>query len=343
MENSIEWELSIVLLVAVNSEAEIVRERLRELSTDSNGAVKDDGNCTIYYIKINDVLLKIIYSKCPYPNQGGDSAAWQTTLLIKQYDPYCLIMLGKCAGNRNEQLGIGDVIISGTVFRHDYGKLSTSENKQVFEARGTTCCIKANDKLIEKIQVNCLRNYGNSISSDIDTKYKIKIGAISSGCQLVKYANAHSIISKYLHIGAAAGDEHNRVLLGIDMEAYAVAYASEKSNCKWLVIKGVSDFAEPTSNIDDGSKKAVTNSFSTAILVIREVIISLFLQESGEETISKDEGSALVAYRSGEFEKEKCIAKEAFQKGMRSVKIRRRLLHGLVETDRFDEADQICN
>ncbi len=352
MEDSIEWELSIVFLVAVDSEAGKVRDLLCNLSkATSEGAIKEDGNCTIYYIKIDNILLKVIYSKCPPPYQGGDPAAWQTTLLINKYNPYCLIMLGMCAGNEQEGLDIGDVVISSTVYRHDYGKIISRPSifgkisgifrpfhRPYFEARGASAKISVDDKLIQKINTNLLYNDINS-SED----FKIKMGVISSGCQVVKLTHAHKIISEKLGIKQAAGEGHNRVMLGIDMESYSIAYASNRHQCKWIVIKGVSDLGQPESSIDDGAHAAVTNSFTTAISVIEEAIVPLFLEEAGESAISNAENTALDAYKNGDIEKEITFAKEAFQKGIRTVKIRRRLLHGLVEIDRFDKAEQICN
>jgi tetratricopeptide (TPR) repeat protein len=132
-------------------------------------------------------------------------------------------------------------------------------------------------------------------------------------------------------------------MFGIDMEAYSVAYASDQGKCNWIIIKGVSDFGEPGAKIDNGALKAVTNAFSTTIAVIQDAVIPLFIQEAGSDVISETESTARDAYYEGDIDTEKAIAEKAFQRGIRTAKIRRRLLHGLLEADRFEEAERICS
>lgn len=340
MKDTIEWELPIAFLVAVKAEANPVYQGLRELSESSGGAWYDEDTATIFFIKIGEnILLKAIYSQCPFPHQGGDSAAWQTTLLINKYNPYCVIMLGMCAGNRHEGLAIGDVVISSTVYRHDYAKIEhADEIVPRFEARGKEGHISVDGKLIQKLNTDFLPNRTEKTDG-----FNTKMGVILSGCQIIKLANAHKILSKNLQIKSASGDGHHREMFGIDMEAYSVAYASKQGGCNWIIIKGVSDFGEPGAKIDDGARRAVTNAFSTTIAVIQDAVIPLFIQKAGRNAIPQAEEQALDAFHNGNIELEKTIAEKAFQRGIRTAKIRRRLLHGLLEMDKFDEAEQICN
>lgn len=340
MNDPIQWEVSVAFLVAVKAEANPVYQGLRELSESSGGAWHDEDTATIFFINIGkNILLKAIYSQCPYPHQGGDSAAWQTTLLINKYNPYCVIMLGMCAGNKHEGLVIGDVVISSTVYRHDYAKIEhADEIVPRFEARGKEGYISVNEKLIQKLNTDFLPKRAKKTDG-----FNTKMGVIFSGCQIIKLANAHKILSKSLQIKSASGDGYHREMFGIDMEAYSVAYASKQGKCNWIVIKGVSDFGEPGNKIDGGALKAVTNAFSTTIAVIQDAVIPLFIQETGRNAISEAENTARDAYYEGDIDAEKSIAEKAFQRGVRTAKIRRRLLHGLLETDRFDEAERICS
>lgn len=101
-------------------EVEYIKEKLTEKTS------KTIANCTFYRGYINETEIILLQSGI-----GKVNAAIGTTLLCKLYEPDYVINTGS-AGGLNEQLQIGDIVIStevryhdvdATVFDYEYGQV----------------------------------------------------------------------------------------------------------------------------------------------------------------------------------------------------------------------------
>ncbi len=164
--------------------------------------------------------------------KGLVPAATYVTQAIIEFNPKIIIMTGVCATPKGKA-EFGDIILFDSVYLHDEGKITSSGLQPDIKTIGIT----------KKTEIVCDRLMGHSeIVTKISKKWpegitrreplSVKKGLAASGMAVI--ANKDSIIEKV---------SHNRSLIAIDMEAYAVAYCSTHVNegCDWLVIKSVQD------------------------------------------------------------------------------------------------------
>lgn len=201
------------------------------------------GDSTDYYVgtyKNKKLLCAAAYE------MGMPAAAILATKIAFRFRPNYLIMTGIAAGVDREKLCYGDVMVADPCFDYGSGKRvfegETSKfkpdyrqvrlNDQALQVIRRIC---NNSDLLQKVKESCPYNKP-------DNPLRMHIGPFASGAAV-------------LADPTAVGDivEHNRKLLGFDMEAYGVILSGTIAcNPKPLpiVMKSVSDFGD-TEKSDD--------------------------------------------------------------------------------------------
>ncbi|MBI4204914.1 MAG: hypothetical protein HY527_07790 [Betaproteobacteria bacterium] len=352
MQNEIEWEATIVLLVAVRSELLGVYDRLKKTG---HSAESDDPHLLeIFYLRHESVLIRVLLAKLPDPSQGGDAAAWITAYLAEKYRPYIVAMVGLCAGDRNV-LTVGDVVVASATVRHDYGKIEKARaTPKSFRTAGQShrahlvlkhrrTFLKVPDRLAQNLSIFLNARYP-AASSKAKTAIKavpfnVVFGVMSTGNQVVKVSGVFDYLTKQV-VSGADGDEYHRALMALEMEAHAVAYAAENSGVPiWLVVKGVCDHANRHKN-DEPHHRAFENAFTVLLDVLNEVISNHFLVEENRRTATLNEQKAQAAFQIGNIAEAREAAKIAHSLGRRTVTTRRRFLLGLTQFAEYDVARQ---
>lgn len=194
---------------------------------------------------------------------GMAAATSLTTRAILAMQPKIVVMVGICAG-RKDKVGLGDIIIADQVFDYTAGKKYIDR----FAPRPLSFC--ADDDIRNYVSVSVLNNdeisdsilqswYGGRIPHRISIHMK----AMASGT---------AVIDDEQTMKSAAAVQDN--LYGIDMEGYGVALACSALRTRWLVIKGVQDFADGKKEQDETQIREFAAFASAEMLkkMIRDIV-----------------------------------------------------------------------
>lgn len=330
MPSAVEWEATIVLLVAVKDELLGILSAPRTPGI-RNSPARDKDIISVLYIRESKVLLRVLLAKLPDPSQGGDAAACLATRLVERYKPYCLATVGLCAGDP-KQVAFGDVVVASATVRHDFGKLEKKRTQPLPTFTHRREPIKVAPALGTRLLAFLRKRYRaaaeTSKTNDARSRYRVALGTISTGNQVVRVTGLFSYLNSEIAHGLQ-GDEHDRNVIALDMEAHAIAYAAKCSNVPlWLVVKGVSDYADSKKG-DRYRISAMRNAYSVAMALFRNVIVDVFLVENDREVALIEERRANDCFRRGDISGTSDAAEQSHRLGRRSSVVRRRLLHSL--------------
>lgn len=210
-----------------------------------------DNDPTTYFrsvIEKADKKIRIIAASAE--QMGMTATAVITTKIIHQFQPGVIIMCGICAGLKENELNYGDILIADQSWDYGSGKMKDIEHNHtgiretIFEPDTRPIQLSANLKakinnflrrndLLSKIQNDCKYQKPSTV-------LKAHIGPIASGSYVI------SSESKLKEI-----KQHQRKLLGVEMEGYGLYYTCEHNQDKavrGLMVKSVSDFGDSTKN-----------------------------------------------------------------------------------------------
>lgn len=195
------------------------------------------------------------------PSMGMTQSASLTSRAILAFQPKLVAMVGICAG-RKEKVSLGDIVIASDVFDYTAGKQYVDR----FGPRPKSYPI--DDTLASYI-----------VGSIID-KHEL-VGKIVDAYQGDKPSHQISIHFKPIASGTAVIDDPKIVqdiiknqddLVGIDMEAYALAVSSNILRTKWIIIKSVQDFA-------DGEKSTTETGIRSFAAYSSAKLLALILKD----------------------------------------------------------------
>lgn len=184
------------------------------------------------------------YSIC-LPQMGLVSAASSVSQATRTLGPKIVAMTGICAGRKGD-CELGDAIAATVTWDYGSGKFVQKGDEVVFEpspiqvisdaaVQSAITALIANKEKAQQFYNEC---------SGYRTKLvpRIHKGPIASGAAVQNHKDFFSGVAN-----------QQRKILGVDMEAFGVAWACYQSfdpQPKWLVVKGVSDFADGTKEDD---------------------------------------------------------------------------------------------
>ena len=166
---------------------------------------------------------------------GMTAASTLSTKLIYLFRPRYLIMVGIAAGvalKELEEQMYGDVIVADSVWNYEFGKFVPASDGVIsfgsigFQPRPASLDLLAPVYPYVQAAINSPENQNH-----------VYIGPIASGSSVV--ANSE-VLAKQIH-------SQQRMTAGLDMEAYAVAYAAAHAPCPRptaIIVKSVCDYAD---------------------------------------------------------------------------------------------------
>lgn len=217
--------------------------------------------------KINGKSINVISASAV--KMGMSNTAVLATKIILKYKPKVIVMLGICAGKEGDT-ELGNILIADRTFDYQAGKIKQVGEQEIFfpdpdiHSFDSTFLAKFEDK--KDAWTNDIAAYWKKLHPDSDKSKDdpdAKIGLIGSGAAVMAKDNTFMDIEK-----------HNRKILGIDMEAFALFVAAEKTVSRNkpipIFIKSVQDFANSKKDggEDEEEKKDLYRkygSFSSAI------------------------------------------------------------------------------
>ncbi|WP_338050303.1 histidine kinase [Rhizobium mesosinicum] len=179
------------------------------------------------------------------PRMGIAASAILSAKIIHQFRPRYLAMVGICAG-RADKVSIGDLIIAEPTWDWGSGKVVSVDGEPKFlpsphqldldpDTASLMKMLAKDGALLSEVRRSAS---GNRPRTDLTAH----VGPLVSGAAVVAHKPAFDALL----------DQH-RGILGVDMEVYSVAAAAQGSarpRPKFLVIKGVSDFADEKKDDD---------------------------------------------------------------------------------------------
>jgi nucleoside phosphorylase/CheY-like chemotaxis protein len=200
------------------------------------------------------------------PRMGIPASAILASKIIHQFRPRFIAMVGICAG-RKEKVSLGDLIIAEPTWDWGSGKISSENGEPRFLPSphqldmdpDTASLLKA----MTKDEVLLAGVKKASRGSKPKTELTAHVGPLVSGAAVVAHKPTFDRLL----------DQH-RGILGVDMEAYAVAAAalgSAKPRPKFLIVKGVSDFADENKD-DDYQEFAASVSANFLLSAAKEFL-----------------------------------------------------------------------
>lgn len=214
------------------------------------------GDSTDYYIgtyKNKKLLCAADYE------MGMPAAAILATKIALRFRPNYLIMTGIAAGVDRDKLCYGDIMVADPCFDYGSGKRVFEDGVSKFKPDYRQ--VRLNDQALQIIKRFCsnpdlLKRIKDSCTyKKPDSPLRMHIGPFASGAAVLADPTAVGNIV-----------EHNRKLLGFDMEAYGV-FLSGSIACSPkpipIVMKSVSDFGD-TEKGDDYQQYA---SYTSARIV----------------------------------------------------------------------------
>jgi len=179
-----------------------------------------------------------------------------TSLLLEELSPYYVILSGICGGIINPKMKLGDVVLSNRVIYYEPGKVAPGEDerreKRFFEDASNqkeSALMVAGKGIIGK---------GWDAIDNIRVPWPAKgrgrhrpivfEGVVCSGEKVIADSKYAEELRK-LHPDA----------ISIEMEAAGIAYACQNTGTEFLVIKGVSDFADENKSKSEEPKRNYRN------------------------------------------------------------------------------------
>ncbi|MFK4259748.1 phosphorylase family protein [Agrobacterium tumefaciens] len=196
------------------------------------------------------------------PQMGLVSAGVTAAKAITLFKPKLVVMTGICAGRRGD-CKLGDAIGANLTWDYGSGKFTEADGEVTFEPAPVHAAASArvvgvltelsNDKrLLEEL-------YRNSPGYRPEAVPTFHVAPLASGAAVQNHKEFFSGVVT-----------QQRKMLGVDMEAFAVAWACHEAlepQPNWLIIKSVVDFADGTKD----SKIQAFGSYISGALAIAAI------------------------------------------------------------------------
>ncbi len=216
------------IVVALQKELDAVKEALHESEELSIPG-------TLPFLRGTLAGFTVVVRRCS--QQGSVCSALAASDLVREFRPQHLVLLGIAAGFPDE-VSLGDVVIADPVFGYEYSKVYD----EFSEHEPRTFRAYQRPLLEFQHQNPLLKDIPDKPPSDGTTR--IRFGPLASGSKLV----ASKIFREKLTVP-------NRKVCSLEMEAEGVAQAALHFGLGFLVIKGISDFAERATKGRRGTPK----------------------------------------------------------------------------------------
>jgi nucleoside phosphorylase/CheY-like chemotaxis protein len=265
MNRTSKYNFDIGIIVATEKEFSAVK---RLSDTWSKNTIPNDP--TVYWesvFKRNNKSVNVISTYCP--QMGMNACAVLSMKLINNFRPKYLFMTGITASAKElDQQGYGDIIVFDETWDGGAGKITEDEKgNKVFlqEAHHIRLDVDIREKLRSmKDNKEMLRKIKDDWQSDDKpiTELQIHIGSAASVAGVIE----NEAVLKEIKT-------HDRKLVGLDMEAFALYYAS--NNCCNpkpipIVLKSISDFANTMKSDRYQSYASYTSSRLMYELIMNE-------------------------------------------------------------------------
>jgi len=189
----------------------------------------------------------VVLCMCEMGSSGRDSAQIVANEALQTWKPKAIIQLGIAFGRDRMGQKIGDVLVADRVISY--------EPCRIGPAQTTT---RGHHYSVTPMLLNRFRNaIGWSFLDPLGSPCGMHFGPVLSGEKLVDNSDFKAeLFAEYPNA------------LGGEMEGVGLAAAAERSNCEWILVKGICDWA-------DGKKDKRHQEFAaaSAVSLVRHVLM----------------------------------------------------------------------
>ena len=227
----------IGIIGAMEEEITILKEKLINTQYHTIAHVE------FYQGKLNDVDVVLTRSGI-----GKVNAAISTTLLIQQFKPEMIINTGS-AGALDEDLSIGDVVVSDSVIYHDVD--ATAFGYQYGQVPQMPLHFEADKHLLDNVLVVLKAQSLNA-----------KVGLIVSGDSFIGSTDQRLLIK-----------ERFPQALAVEMEATAIAQTCHQFKQSFIITRAISDLANGNADItfEQFIEQAAVSASKTVERLIKQI------------------------------------------------------------------------
>jgi nucleoside phosphorylase len=202
---------------------------------------------------------------------GMPAAAALTSKMVHRFRPKLVVMVGIAAGADPGSQGFGDILAPDCLLDHGAGKLRVEGGVTVFHPDPSPVSIapllrnRLKDWTMKSARLAGIRDRWQGAPPN--TVLKLHVGPLGSGAAVVA---AEPVVD--------AVKAHWRKLIGLEMEAYGVHYASQEAvhpPPMFLCMKSICDFAGAAKN-DAWQHYAAFTAAELCALFLREEWERLF-------------------------------------------------------------------
>lgn len=251
----------VAIITALNIEFEQL------VKTGKWSKVSNEDDQLIYYETVINTKsnnnVKVIAS-C-INQMGMQASAAVGAKIITKFSPKYVFITGICAGLKEKNVNLGDIIIATQCWDYESGKIVEGKNGELL-FKPDMKLIPTDQGMLSKLtDFSNKKNLLSSISNEFngkrpDTYMRIIFGSVGTGPYVLSS-------KQYLQKLTDA----DRKLIGIDMEGFGIYKAAQfHKNTFPIFIKGVSDFGDHEKG-DDYQTYAAYVSSSLAMSFIYEV------------------------------------------------------------------------
>lgn len=348
---AIEWEADVVLLVAVENEFTEIVDWIERLAQADELRVHKVASCElglpshdVEFATPGGLVVRYHIVKLPFPSMGSDAATYITTRVIMEYKPIAVCMVGICAGDP-AQTRYRDVVVASSTVRHDIGTLRVmaswaSRFLHWAGANAVHLDHRAHRTVYDGPQIFSLADLielTKALPREPSSHARILLGTFATGNQIIKVPGVFEYLRR-ANVESKVGDESERRLLALDMEAHSVAYAAQQSGTGWLIVKGVADHADARKSNEHHSQ-ALNNALMVAQWLIPRVVERGFKKLASTASAKQQLAVAVKAYGRGDFESAIRAIEAAYGAGARSVKARSLYVKCQMRKGEYDAAE----
>ncbi len=236
----LETDGSILIVAVTKVEVQAIRK------TFSRGSRKESarqviGDKTYYDLGIHGgVRVFMVQSRMGTATPGG--ALLTISGAIRDLQPQAVIMCGIAFGLQQDKQRLGDILVAEQIKPYESRKMDIQRDL------GRGDCVTASERMLDRF---------HSGNNDWRKKAKIHFGLILSGEKLVNTPNFRDSLLE---------DEPEAI--GGDMEGAGLYFAARDGKVDWILIKGISDWADGKKN-DKNQLLAARNAAEFVLHVLR--------------------------------------------------------------------------
>jgi adenosylhomocysteine nucleosidase len=217
-----------LIFLATRTEVDALEFVAKELGTEFRPCHDKVGNFKYFNLgKIGaDRVVAVQTTMGPLSESGSAALAIQYR---SRTGANAIISLGMAFGAMPKFQRIGDVLVATGILPYDYKLVKTADNGSPIVDYGDVAVFRSNPELLNRFR---------RTSQAAEWKDLVRHGLFLSGAARIHCASYRDELAK------ECGHGKGELVVGGDMEGVGFLSASERERPCWIVVKGISDFAD---------------------------------------------------------------------------------------------------